>query len=1088
MTTFGCLEYTAGLELAPGGSGSHSIHSPLATHHSAVAVSKSFQSSGKFLADRMTLQTMHFYAFGPFRFDSEKHVLVRDGTPVPLAPKATEILFVLVEQAGHLVDKDSLIQRVWPDAFVEEGNLNKNIFFLRKALGEWQPGRDYIETVPKRGYRFVAPVHEVTHAERAPQQLSPAATNLIGKKVSHYRVLEILGGGGMGVVYKAEDLKLGRRVALKFLPEELGNDPRAIERFEREARAASALDHPNICAIHEFGEHDGQPFLVMPLLEGETLRERIAGAAPLTTDTLLDIAIQIARGLEAAHGKGIIHRDIKPANIFITERGEARILDFGLAKLTPNLPPAGVLPRENDAEADNGRTALKGQKMTARSDPALTLTGAAMGTAGYMSPEQVRGEKLDARTDLFSFGLVLYEMATGQQPFSGDTAAALHDAILKQTPVAARQLNASLPSELETIINRALEKDREVRYQRAAEIGSDLETLKHGMEPKPRSRWRWVAVAVVAVVILASSATWFAKRQSASNYPPLDLKLRQLTSNSSDSGAGGGVISPDGRYLAHVDRLGMHIKLIEGGETQTILQPAELKSKSVDWEIGSWFPDGTRFLAYTHPPGGAASNWTSKGASIWIVSVLGGLPRKLRDEAYGDSISPDGSTISFQTNPGRFGDREIWLMGSNGEQARKLYDTDENSAIVELNWSPDGQRVLYRKIDEAGQNLFTRDLKGGAPIAILPPSQAQRLNDFLWVPDGRVIYALLEPEPDEHTCNYWQIRLDPRSGEPIEKPRRITNWAGFCVASTSVTSDSKRLAFGEWRPHNSVYVAELQASGTRITSPTRLALDDGFNIPLAWTADSKSVFFFSDRDGAKGLFKQALDQNTAERMSNAKEDGYVVNACVNPEGSWVLYRSNPEGAHAVPAKLMRVPTTGGSPELVLTANLEGGPRCAKSPATLCAIADRSADRKQLVFADFDPVKGQGHELTELKTEASADYQWDLSPEGTRIAVLKGGDSRIQILPLTNRAPQEITVKGWNFLTSVVWAADGKGLFVDSRNAQGPVLLIVDLHGNARVLWEHSGTVATYGVPSPDGRHLAMQRWIVEGNMWMMENF
>src|ERR1017187_9244940 len=258
----------------------------------------------------MTLQTKHFYAFGPFRLDSEKRVLVRDGTPVLLAPKAAEALLVLVENAGRLVDKDDLMKRVWPDAFVEEGNLNKNIFLLRKVLGEWDGGCEYIETVAKRGYRFVALVNEVTHAEGNPQPQTSSGADLIGKKVSHYRVLEIVGGGGMGLVYKAEDLKLGRRVALKFLPEELASDPIALQRFEREARAASSLNHPNICTIYAVEEHSGQPFLVMELLEGETLRDFLAAADPTSTplDRLLEIAIQIAEGLQAAHEQGIIHR------------------------------------------------------------------------------------------------------------------------------------------------------------------------------------------------------------------------------------------------------------------------------------------------------------------------------------------------------------------------------------------------------------------------------------------------------------------------------------------------------------------------------------------------------------------------------------------------------------------------------------------------------------------------------------------------------------------------------------------------------------------------------------------------------------
>src|SRR5271165_6285445 len=426
------------------------------------------------MAAPMSRQGKHFYAFGPFRLDSEKRVLVRDGTPIPLAPKAAEALLVLVQNAGRLVDKDDLMKRVWPDAFVEEGNLNKNVFFLRKVLGEWDGGREYIETVPKRGYRFVAPVSEVTHAEGDPQAQTSTGANLIGKKISHYRVLEVIGGGGMGMVYQAEDLKLGRRVALKFLPGELATDSLSLQRFEREARTASSLNHPNICTIYEFGEHEGQPFIVMELLEGETLREVISKAqvsaggekAQLPLERLLDIAIQITEGLDAAHQKGIIHRDIKPANIFVTTQGQVKILDFGLAKLAAAASEAEAEELRGDHHHGTSAQTTGGTPI----EHTLTRTGTAMGTAGYMSPEQVRGEKLDARTDLFSFGLVLYEMATGQRAFSGNTAALLKDAILNRTPVPVHDLNSTLPPTLEQTIDKALEKGREQRYRSAAEM------------------------------------------------------------------------------------------------------------------------------------------------------------------------------------------------------------------------------------------------------------------------------------------------------------------------------------------------------------------------------------------------------------------------------------------------------------------------------------------------------------------------------------------------------------------------------------------------------------------------------------------
>jgi serine/threonine protein kinase/DNA-binding winged helix-turn-helix (wHTH) protein/dipeptidyl aminopeptidase/acylaminoacyl peptidase len=1034
----------------------------------------------------MSQKTKHLYAFGPFSLDTSECVLALEGRPVPLAPKAFEALVILVENAGHLIDKDDLMKRLWPDSFVEEGNVAKHVSLLRKVLSEAANGGDYIETVPKRGYRFVVDVREVADAEAYSQSLAFPRTNLIGKKISHYRVLEILGGGGMGLVYKAEDLKLSRRVALKVLPEELGNDAKAVERFEREARAASALDHSNICSIHEFGEHEGQPFIVMQLLEGRTLREHIGIESqpdkPLPTRELLDLAIQVTSGLEAAHQKGIIHRDIKPANIFITNRGEAKILDFGVATLVQG---AGQPDASAEPESPNKTVPTEVSSSFLRG---LTLTGANLGTASYMSPEQILGEKLDTRSDLFSFGLVLHEMATGQHPFAAETAEMVRTAILQRPIQPARELNPELPSKMEEVIAKALEKHRNSRYQHATEMRADLESMRRDLEARRPARTRVLAAGVAAVLLIASGALWFAKRQPTSSPAP-QLRLRQLTSNSSENAVIIGTISPDGRYLAYSDLAGMHIQNIESGESRSISLPDGFDGDKAEWAVGFWSPDGTRFFANAHQPGQNLPDWASHGTSTWAVSVLGGAPRKLRDEAMSSTVSPDGSAISFGANKGAFGDREIWLMDQNGEHARKLFGPDQESSIVQINWSPNTKRVIYQKTDDSGNTILSRDLEGGFPTTILSPSEAEGLKDYIWLPDGRLIYTSGEAttiSAGDTTCNFWQLRIDASTGKRIEKPSRLTNWPGFCNSALSVTADGKRLAFLKQALHFSTYVSDLDMTRTRITNTTHFTLTESFDIPEDWTADNKAIILKSNRTGHYGIYMQALNEETAKPLTSGQNN--VWNAHVSPDGKWVLYQRDTKP----PEEILRVPINGGLPEVITTTRSEGFFSCAKAPSDLCVIVEPTEDRKEIVITSLDPAKGRGSEITRFPLDTRTN-SWDvnhasLSPDGARVAAIRSPDGPLEIVSLRGHAPQEIQLKDWNNLQTVVWDANGTGLFVSDGIQGGAALLAVDLRGHAHVLWRNHGYNLTNVRPSPDGRHLAILGSSVDSSMWMMENF
>ena len=676
---------------------------------------------------------------------------------------------MLVGRRGGLVTREEIQNKLWPnDTVVEfDHSIHTAINKLRQAFGDSAEDPKYIETVARRGYRLLVSVERWDAKPPGPSTAvavlpvpEESASSLSGKRVSHYRVLEVLGGGGMGVVYKAEDLKLGRRVALKFLPAEMASDTKALGRFEREARAACALDHPNICTIHEFGEHDGRPFIVMTLLEGQNLRDRIAATAgPFRMPELLKLAIQIADGLAAAHEKGIIHRDIKPANIFITNRDEAKILDFGLAKVTD------VGEHEQSGPANTETASVH--------DLSLSLTGVAMGTVPYMSPEQLRGEKLDARTDLFSFGLVIYEMATGKRAFREDTAAHVQEDILNSPPIPARELNPALPPRLEEIINKSLEKDREVRCQSAAELRADLKRLKRDTESSPHASSSRAVEApplpapadgtrkllygsVVVLVLLALGLGWAWLRDQPLATHRI-MRERQLTHTSSENRALSGEISPDGKYLLFADTKGLQLSVIDTGEVHDISLPQEIQTGL--WDV-AWFPEGGKVLL---------TSFSSKeGYVLWVTSVFGGTPRKLRTQGSSAAVSPDGSSIAFITAQAR----EIWVMGANGENPRKVY-TSENERLFSLEWSPTGQRLAYigrrRGGSEFGGNIETVALEGGAPNTVFSDNGLITLRNaaILWLRDGRLLFARRErPGPQTRISGrLWLTRGPERFPE-----------------------------------------------------------------------------------------------------------------------------------------------------------------------------------------------------------------------------------------------------------------------------------------------------------------------------------
>ena len=699
---------------------------------------------------------------------------------------------------------------------------------------------------------------------------------MLGQTISHYKVLEEIGGGGIGVVYRAEDTKLHRQVALKFLPGELTKDRTALERFQLEVHAASALNHPNICTIHDIDEHEGRPFIVMELLKGQTLEERLA-RGPLKTDEVLELGIELADALDAAHAEGIVHRDIKPSSIFVTEQGQAKLLDFGLAKLRPSLGPT----------LDNW-TGILGHE-------ALTDTGVVVGTLAYMSPEQALGKGMDLRTDLFSLGAILYEALTGRAAFTGTTPAAIFDEILHKTATDPAEINPKIPAELRFVINKLLEKDRDLRYGSATELRADLKRTQRASESSHvlaradegrTAKRRRNALAVVGMLALVAAGYIFlTNRVGEPRFSELGATVSRLTSQSGQELYPS--LSPDGRSFVYTmetspGNLDVYRQRV-GGESVINLT---VDTKETDMQPG-FSPDG-EFIAFR-------SN--RDGGGIFVMGATGESVRRLTDFGFNPAWSPTGDEILFatelvDTDPRtRPGDSALWAVGFPTGEPRKFFEGD----AVQPHWSPSGSRIAFWAIRGGQRDIWTMTPSGGEPVAVTNDTAVDW--NPVWSPDGKYLYFSSDRRG---SMNLWRARIDEETGQTVGEPEPVTTGASGDAMYLTLSADGKRLAYGirdtranvmkvEFNPSTrtvvgeptpvtegsrSIGAVEVSPDGESLTfhrvgvqedlfisrsdgtRPRRLTNDRYFDRYPRWSPDGSQISFFSNRSGSYQLWRK----------------------------------------------------------------------------------------------------------------------------------------------------------------------------------------------------------------------------------------